>query len=89
MSEKQHKQSDHPNPTSVFHDLLAERCKQLGVPHYTVDNPHPAHIAVMKEIFGSGPVSFTSVGSSFAPSPEHKIASDQELTGRMLEDDDG
>jgi hypothetical protein len=70
MSKKQHKQSDRPKPTAVNHARLAEKCKQLGVPHYTVDNPNPAHLAAMKEIFGSGPVLFTSVRPSSTPNSD-------------------
>ena len=64
MSETQSNHSDRPKPTSEFHARLAEKCKQLGVPHYTVDNPHPEMRAVWDEIFGSGPVLFTGVRSS-------------------------
>ncbi len=89
MSEKQHNHSDRPKPTPVNHARLAEKCKQSGVPHYTVENPHPEMRAVWDEIFGSGPVLFTPVCPPSSPSPEHKIASNQELTDRMLEDGDG
>jgi hypothetical protein len=89
MSEAQSNHSGRLKPTSEFHARLAEKCKQLGVPHYTVDNPNPAHLAAMKEIFGSGPVLFTGVCPPSSPSPVHKNASDQELTGPALDEDDG
>ncbi len=89
MSETQSNHSDRPKPTSEFHARLAEKCKQLGVPHYTVENPHPEMRAVCDEIFGSGPVLFTGVCPPSSPSPDHKKASDQELTGPALDEDDG
>ena len=89
MSKKQHKQSDRPKPPAVNHARLAEKCKQSGVPHYTVEDPSPAHLAVINEIFGSGPVLFTSVCPPSSPSPDHKDASDQELTGPTLDENDG
>ena len=89
MSETQSNHSDRLKPTSEFHARLAEKCKQLGVPHYTVEDPSPAHLAVINEIFGSGPVLFTSVCPPSSPSPDHKNASDQELTGPTLDENDG
>ncbi len=56
--------SHRPKPTPVNHARLAEKCKQSGVPHYTVENPHPEMRAVWDEIFGSGPVLFTGVRPS-------------------------
>ena len=81
-------QIDRSRP-SVNHARLAEKCKQSGVPYYTVENPHPEMRAVCDEIFGSGPVLFTGVCPPSSPSPDHKKASDQELTGPALDEDDG
>lgn len=53
-----------PKEDSEFFSRLAELCKKSGVPHYTVDNPHPHTAAIIDEIFGSGPVLFTPLTPS-------------------------
>jgi len=52
MSEPQSNYSDRPKPTLGFHARLAELCKQSGVPHYTAEDPNPAHMSALEEIGG-------------------------------------
>ncbi len=67
---KQASLSRRPKPTAVNHDRLAEKCKQSGVPHFTVEKPQPATRAVLDELFGLGPVLFTGVRPGSGTTPD-------------------